>query len=93
MYLDFWFFIFLCSGISCGSPGTIVNGTEVVNEGFLYEDTITYQCDLGYEQSAGDTSVTCQADGSWSGATLECASESPLLCMNGCLSGEQNRIG
>ena len=36
-----------------------------------YEDTCSFNCDMGYELTGSDTR-TCQSNGSWSGSDVMC---------------------
>ena len=37
-----------------------------------YGSLVTYACDAGYTNIAGDSIRTCEGDGSWSGAAPTC---------------------
>ncbi|XP_059573657.1 complement receptor type 2-like isoform X5 [Alligator mississippiensis] len=72
-----------CRRVSCPSPhidhGTVVLGQHLWelyvtrDEGrkFLYDDTITIQCNPGYGLR-GDDSIRCNQSGSWSSAIPQC---------------------
>lgn len=65
----------LLAGVSCPA---LVEETDSHFTSFylswLYEDVISFACDVGYEHTGGDTTTTCQADGSWSGSPTQCTS-------------------
>lgn len=52
-----------CSRVNCGQPPLIDNGL-VELEGTLYNQTVLYFCDPGY-QLIGPSSLTCRGSGSW----------------------------
>ena len=60
----------LCSSLSGPDNGTI--NCSLGDDGALsYEDTCSFTCNSGYEQTGSDTR-TCQSDGSWSGHDVVC---------------------
>ena len=63
-----------CQRQSCGSPNSNSNSSVASNTN-VYEDVATYTCDSGYEQSGGNLTRVCAADGSWNGSALECQSK------------------
>ena len=72
------------TGNNCGHPGDIADGT--VAGGFLYNDTVTYICNSGFNMTSGDSHHTCQANGSWTGIKPNCSSK--LIKRNFFLSCE-----
>ena len=60
-------------GIDCGHPGDIADGS--VAGGFLFNDTVTYNCHSGFSITSGDSHLTCQADGTWIGIKPTCSSK------------------
>ncbi|XP_067041101.1 sushi, von Willebrand factor type A, EGF and pentraxin domain-containing protein 1-like [Acropora muricata] len=64
----------ICRIISCGDPGSPING-EILGSEFTYGKTVIYDCNPGY-QLKGTRSRTCQLDGSWSGLVATCVSSS-----------------
>ena len=47
-------------GNDCGHPGDIADGS--VAGGFLFNDTVTYNCHSGFSITSGDSHLTCQAN-------------------------------
>ena len=64
--------IFCILVVQCGSPR---NGTNTVpipaNRMYFYTSSYTYQCIDGY-MPAGDMTVTCESDGTWSNLNAVC---------------------
>ena len=60
--------------MDCESPGMIIDGTEVENNGTTYDSSVTYECNLGYNMVGSDT-ITCQSSGQWSGVIPTCDSK------------------
>ena len=63
-----------CERKSCGSPDTNAN-SSVTTDTTVYEGVANYTCDAGYEQSGGNLTRVCGADGSWDGNALDCQSK------------------
>ncbi|XP_078575827.1 uncharacterized protein LOC144861701 [Branchiostoma floridae x Branchiostoma japonicum] len=57
------------SGVQC--PALAVPDNGVLNGGNSYQDVVQFTCNHGY-QLIGDSSRTCQADGTWTGAAPTC---------------------
>ena len=55
----------------CGAPNSINNGSIVIDEGMLYNATVTYSCDTGYYLS-NNVSRVCDDNGVWSGEDPTC---------------------
>ena len=57
----------LLSVVDCGSPPTIGNGSPGTPTRTIYQGTVTYTCDTGYEVSTRVTTATatCMASGVW----------------------------
>ena len=71
----------MITGVCCGSPGTLVNGTVNVSPGNCtpscegcYEDTATCSCHTGFNM-AGDAVRICEDSGSWNGTKPTCNSQ------------------
>ncbi|CAN9509297.1 unnamed protein product [Ophioblennius macclurei] len=60
----------VCRPVSCGDPGPPANGTAH-GGGFAFPDTLRFECDPGFVLRGGAT-VTCGADGKWSGEKPRC---------------------
>ena len=60
-------------GKDCGIAPTVANSSRVTTN-TLYQGTSTYSCDQGYEETAGNTVLTCGTDGTWNGTTPQCDS-------------------
>ena len=61
-------------GKDCGATPTVTN-SSVLTTNTLYQGTSTYSCDTGYEETAGNTVLTCGSDASWRGTTPQCDSK------------------
>ncbi|XP_035699728.1 MAM and LDL-receptor class A domain-containing protein 1-like [Branchiostoma floridae] len=79
-----------CIGVQCPTLTAPENGVTVVNGGNSYQDVVQFTCNHGY-QLIGDSSRTCQADGTWTGADATCiapdidgCSSSPCLAQARC---------
>ncbi|XP_065505824.1 complement decay-accelerating factor-like [Caloenas nicobarica] len=70
-----------CELITCSSPPRITNGKHDGEgvEKFVYNSTVTYSCDSGF-QLVGNVSIHCtntdKTNGVWSGAAPECKKKS-----------------
>ena len=64
------------SEITCGAPLTPVNGLTTVHSLTTFSKAY-YICKAGFV-AVGDTSTTCEADGSWSGRPPICVREYSL---------------
>lgn len=61
----------VCMKVNCGFPEKVQNAT--INwHNFLYNDTIRWDCDEGYQRKIGDHEYTCLANAEWSGQALVC---------------------
>ncbi|XP_067886734.1 sushi, von Willebrand factor type A, EGF and pentraxin domain-containing protein 1 isoform X1 [Heterodontus francisci] len=60
----------LCLPVSCEEPLPPSHGS-VKGTSYEYQDSVTYQCDYGYELQ-GDVERFCQADGAWNGTEASC---------------------
>ena len=58
--------LFHCFAVDCGTPPGPANGTVTLT-GTLVGFRATYQCESGF-RVVGDSTVVCQADGTWSGS-------------------------
>ncbi len=61
-----------CQIVSCATVNAPMNG--IVNMGqvtYTYGDSVSFSCNTGY-MIAGNVSITCLADGSWSASTPLC---------------------
>lgn len=59
--------------MSCGDPGSLVNGFRIGDK-FTYEERVIYDCDAGYKLQ-GSIIRKCEANGQWSGSTASCVGE------------------
>ena len=75
--------------MSCGSPDKNPNST-VSSGSDDYQDTATYQCDIGYEQSGGNATRVCEANGNWTGRAIECTSK--CCCLNNVEFSFQSKV-
>ncbi|KAI8478628.1 CUB and sushi domain-containing protein 3 [Branchiostoma belcheri] len=62
-----------CRIVDCGDPGTSPNTNKGGDTTTTFGSTVTYICTSGHTIVSGDTSRTCQADGTWSGSALHCS--------------------
>ncbi|XP_078575823.1 uncharacterized protein LOC144861697 [Branchiostoma floridae x Branchiostoma japonicum] len=58
-----------CARVQCPALTTPENGG--MNGGNSYQDVVQFTCNHGY-QLIGDSSRTCQADGTWTGTNVAC---------------------
>ena len=61
------------SVVQCSPLSSPVNGAVQMDDP-MYSSMASYSCDQGFGLQ-GDATRTCQADGTWSGATPRCRSE------------------
>lgn len=77
-----------CDIVSCGAPPSGTN-SMVAFTTTNYNDTAMYTCNTGY--TGGPSTITCQANGMWSGGGLSCApvncGAAPAANANGSVSG------
>lgn len=59
--------------VTCGDPGTPVNGQRVL-EDTTFDATVTYSCNDGYVL-VGEQERQCGSDGKWSGPLPRCDRE------------------
>ena len=59
--------------MSCGDPGSLVNGFRIGDK-FTYEERVIYDCDAGYKLQ-GSIIRKCEGNGQWSGSTASCVGE------------------
>ncbi|XP_067945459.1 sushi, von Willebrand factor type A, EGF and pentraxin domain-containing protein 1-like [Watersipora subatra] len=52
-----------CTKVNCGPPPVVDNSKRQVS-GHSYNDTVRYECDVGYEM-IGDDTIVCQETGYW----------------------------
>ena len=64
----------ISTGKDCGATPRVAN-SSVLTTNTLYQGTSTYSCDQGYEETAGNTVLTCGTDGNWRGTTPQCDSK------------------
>jgi len=57
--------------VRCETP-TVLNGNFSRQISYKYRDTISIQCDQGYEIKDGSGTRTCQADGTWNENPMQC---------------------
>jgi hypothetical protein len=81
-----------CVAVDCGEPSVPAKGSISLSAGTVYQSVATYACLAGYNVS-GAKQRTCQADGTWSGASptcteVDCGALSPPV--NGTVSGDDH---
>ena len=59
--------------MGCGAPDTVPNSNQIGPSTFLFGDSLSYTCHLGYEHTGTATTRTCQANGTWSTDIIECS--------------------
>ena len=70
----------VCKRKTCPSLTQPVNGKVNVTEGFRFEATVYFECNIGYELSgSAHSSLTCTSSATWSGPTPTCSSKSYYL--------------
>ena len=60
--------------LDCGEPEPLPNGSVSFNS-TVYGSMATHSCAEGYELTAGNPLMQCQADGEWSSAVPRCERE------------------
>ena len=68
--------LYFYTGIPCPVPPSGTNA-NVTQGSFVYEDTTSYVCWIGYEYKKGDYNITCDATGNsvpgfWIHTPLQC---------------------
>ncbi|XP_067945458.1 sushi, von Willebrand factor type A, EGF and pentraxin domain-containing protein 1-like [Watersipora subatra] len=58
----------ICHEVNCGAPPTVENSDKQVF-GYSYNDTVRYECDVGYTLE-GDSTILCQVIGHWTNPPL-----------------------
>ena len=66
-------YLFSHTVVSCGDPGSLVNGFRIGDK-FTYEELVIYDCNAGYKLQ-GSIVRKCEANGQWSGSTASCVGE------------------
>uniref|UniRef100_A0A1A8B6K6 CUB and Sushi multiple domains 3 n=1 Tax=Nothobranchius furzeri TaxID=105023 RepID=A0A1A8B6K6_NOTFU len=67
-----------CIEVDCGHPGTPPNAA-MMGEKFTFGATVRYSC-LGDRLLIGDSSLTCQLNGHWTGPLPHCSGDSVGTC-------------
>ncbi|XP_039973361.1 CUB and sushi domain-containing protein 3-like isoform X5 [Xiphias gladius] len=67
-----------CIEVDCGHPGTPPHGV-MSGEKFTFGSTVRYSC-VADRQLIGDSSLTCQLNGHWSGPLPHCTGDSAGTC-------------
>ncbi|KAF3691668.1 CUB and sushi domain-containing protein 3 CUB and sushi multiple domains protein 3 [Channa argus] len=67
-----------CIEVDCGHPGTPPHAV-MSGEKFTFGSTVRYSCS-GDRQLIGDSSLTCQLNGHWSGPLPHCSGDSAGTC-------------
>lgn len=65
----------VCRPVSCVDPGAVANGTAR-GGAFVYPEVLHYECIAGFILRGKET-ITCQANGQWSGQKPRCE---PISC-------------
>ncbi|RLB47662.1 MAG: hypothetical protein DRJ42_24965 [Deltaproteobacteria bacterium] len=84
----------VCGVVDCGGLSAPADGGVSVPS-TVYEATAGYTCDTGF-MLIGDSSRTCQADGSWSGAAPTCSAGDcavPPAPTNGSVAAPGRLVG
>ena len=63
--------------VECVPPPLPANShvTNTIPATYVYQDTVTYDCDVGYELSGGDTIRTCTETSYWNNVEPNCTSK------------------
>lgn len=68
-------FVFVLD-VTCAVPATVAHSLLApVADPYLYNTTVTYTCNIGYENTGGSLSRTCEANGAFSGTAPVCSSK------------------
>ncbi|XP_078685532.1 uncharacterized protein LOC144918544 [Branchiostoma floridae x Branchiostoma belcheri] len=81
-YQGFQFNYTSSSAGQCWDPGVPANGNRDNNSNFTSGQTVRYTCMDGY-QLWGTANITCQPNGTWSGATPTCEDSSRIRLVGG----------
>ncbi|XP_019613617.1 PREDICTED: CUB and sushi domain-containing protein 1-like, partial [Branchiostoma belcheri] len=82
-----------CEAVQCSKPTPPMNGHMEGSSNF--QGVMHFRCDRGYNL-VGATTITCQADGTWSGSVSACEAvqcPEPRPPMNGHKDGSRNYQG
>ena len=71
----FWCLPHSCLAVSCGNPGTPING-DMTGDNFTFTHSVIFTCARGYVMT-GANHLSCQADGRWNGSLPACP---PVCC-------------
>ena len=70
----------LLSAVSCGTPPAAPANGHRSGSGTTYQSTRTYTCNPGYSPTPpGPNTITCMANGQWSGSAPRCDRKLPYL--------------
>lgn len=62
------YMFFVCAVVDCGNPSSPSNASPASTIlATIFGATVTYQCDVGFTQIGGESTITCEESGSWSG--------------------------
>ena len=67
-----FFLYYLVSVIDCGFPPPVDHAITTFTNETLFNSTVYYQCDPGYEITNGSFFRICQANRTWSGMPPVC---------------------
>lgn len=69
--------------IQCPTPSNIVNSNWVGND-YTYQGRVTYTCLTGFEETGGNNTIECTANGNWSVDGIVCTGRQSAI-QNGFL--------
>ena len=62
--------------VECDPPDPVTYASWTpINSPYVYQDTLTYTCNLGYERTSGDATRTCNETGRWTNMAPNCTSK------------------
>lgn len=62
--------------VECDAPPPVpLTSLSPQSDMYVYLDTLTYTCNIGYEVTSGDDVRTCTETGEWSGSPPNCTSK------------------
>ena len=84
-----------CLILTCSIPKVIAHGVYRASNRFVYNSTVTYECDSGYELQ-GNWAITCDETGEWNSEAPHCTRiycNPPPQIENGFIEGSQYPAG
>ncbi|XP_074641309.1 sushi, von Willebrand factor type A, EGF and pentraxin domain-containing protein 1-like [Tubulanus polymorphus] len=79
-----------CKRISCGKPRQTTGVWMMIGRQYLFKDSVRYVCQRGLRPIQKRRTITCQADGRWSGIP-KCIADCRIPCEHGGTCVATNR--